>query len=166
NAKYVRDLAAEMLSDQLQRGQKSYEQVKVPFDKVTALLDGKKPENLPEADDATDFAFVADYGYLMRRLEAGQNYLRTTGGSEPAFKQNSGELQRETHVLAALAQVIATDDYGYGDDPTFKGYADTMTQSALEAAAAAQSGDFAKFDLAVNAMNQSCAKCHLDYRTN
>ncbi|HEX6983789.1 MAG TPA: hypothetical protein VF170_00365, partial [Planctomycetaceae bacterium] len=86
NAKYVRDLAAEMLADQLQRGQKSYEQVKGPFDKIATLLDGKRPEGLPEADDATDFATAADFGYLMRRFEAGQNAMKTTGGSEAAFK--------------------------------------------------------------------------------
>ena len=166
DAKYVRDLATEMLSDQLQRGQKSYEQVKLPFDKVSALLDGKRPDDLPEADDATDFALTSDFGYLMRRFEAGQNYLRTTGGSEPAFKQNAQDLIRETRVLAALSEVIASEDFGYGDDEKFQGYATLMTQAALDAAAAAQAGDFAKFDLSNSALGQSCNKCHGDYRNN
>jgi hypothetical protein len=166
NAKFVRDLAGAMNSDQLQRGQKSYEQVKVPFDKIATLLDGKRPDGLPEADDATDFALSADFGYLMRRFEASQNYLKTTGGSEAAFKQNSADLIRETRVIAALSKVIAADDYGYGDDKKFQGYATVMTDASLAAATAAEKGDFAAFDLAASNLSQSCVKCHADYRNN
>ncbi|MBA3316182.1 MAG: cytochrome c [Planctomycetaceae bacterium] len=166
NAKYVRDLSAEMIADQLQRGQKSYEQVKVPFDKISLLLDGKRPEGLPEADDATDFAISADFGFLMRRFEAAQNYLKTTGGSDAAFKQNAADLVRETRVLAALSKVIAHDDHGYGDDAKFQGYANAMTEASLAAATAAEKGDFAAFDLAASNLAQSCVKCHGDYRNN
>lgn len=166
NAKYVRDLASEMLSDQLQRGQKSYEQINGPFKKILPLLEGKRPDGLPEADDATDFAMTADFGYLMRRFEAGQNYLRTTGGSESVFKQNAADLRRETRVLAALSEVVAADDYGYGEDPKFQGYASGMTKWSLDAAAAAEAGDFQKFDLSVSSMMQSCTQCHQEYRNN
>ncbi len=166
NAKHVRDLSAEMLTEKLQRGQKSYEQVKVPFDKITALLDGKRPEGLPEADDATDFALAADFGFLMRRFEASQNYLKTTGGSDAAFKQNAADLIRETRVVAALSRVIASDDYGYGDDSKFQGYATQMTEAAMTAATAVENGDFAAFDLAASNLAQSCVKCHGDYRNN
>ena len=166
NAKYVRDLSAEMIVEKLQRGQKSYEQVKLPLDKIATLLDGKRPEGLPEADDTTDFALAADFGYLMRRFEAGQNYLKTTGGSEAAFKQNAADLTRETRVLAALSKVIAGDDYGYGEDSKFQGYAAFMTESALKAATAAEQGDFAAFDLEASNLAQSCVKCHADYRNN
>ncbi len=166
NAKYVRDLSGAMNSDQLQRGQKSYEQVKVPFDKVATILGGKRPEGLPEADDATDFAVSVDFGFLMRRFEAGQNSLKTNGGSEAAFKQNAADLIRETRVLAALSKVIAVDDYGYGDDKRFQGYATQMTAAALAAASAAEKGDFAAFDLQSSNLAQSCVKCHADYRNN
>lgn len=166
NAKHVRDLASEMLVDQLQRGQKSYEQVKQPFEKITTILDGERPAGLPEADDATDFAMTADFGDLMRRFEAGQNSLRSTGGSEPAFKQNAADLTRETRVLAALSEVIASDDYGYGEDPQFQGYASKMTEASLDAASATEAGDFQKFDLAVSAMMHSCTQCHGEYRNN
>lgn len=166
NAKYVRDLSAEMLVDKLQRGQKSYEQVRVPFDKITTLLDGKRPEGLPEADDATDYALAADFGFLMRRFEASQNYLKTTGGSETAFRQNAADLMRETRVVAALSKVIADDDYGYGDDSKFQGYAMQMTEASMSAATAAEQGDFAAFDLAASNLAQSCVKCHGDYRNN
>jgi len=166
NAKYVRDLSAEMLTEKLQRGQKSYEQVKVPFEKITTLLDGKRPEGLPETDDATDFALAADFGFLMRRFEAGQNYLKTTGGSDAAFKQNAVDLVRETRVLAALSKVIADDDYGYGDDSKFQGHATLMTDASMSAADAAEKSDFKAFDLAVSNLAQSCVKCHGDYRNN
>ena len=166
NAKFVRDLASEMTSDQLQRGQKSYEQVSVPFGKVTTLLDGKRPDDLPESDDATDFAMVVDFGYLMRRFEAGQNGMRTTGGSEPAFQENAADLAREARVIAALSRVCADDDFGYGEDPAFQDYATAMTDAALAAAKAAEEEDFNAFDTAVNALGQSCVKCHSDYRTN
>jgi Cytochrome C' len=165
-AKYVRDLSGQMLSDQLQRGQKSYEQIKQPFDKVVAILDGKRPADLPEADDATDFSVVADYSYLMRRFDAGENVLKTSGGSEAAFKQNAADLARETRVLAALSKVVAREEYGYGDDTKFQGFATAMSDAAVEAAKAAEAGDFATFDTARNALGQSCVQCHGEYRNN
>lgn len=165
-AKHVRDLAAATTEEQLQRGQKSYVQVKGPFEKVAAILDGKRPADLPEADDETDFAVAADFGYLMRRFEAGQNTIQTTGGSASAFKQNAADLAREARILAALSRVVADADYGYGDDPKFQRFAADMTHAALEAATAAESGDHAKFDLAFNALGQSCNACHGEYRNN
>jgi hypothetical protein len=166
NAKYVRDLAGESMSGELQRGQKSYEQVKTPFEKITVLLDGKKPDGLPESADATDFSAVADFGYLMKRLETGQNVLKNSGGTAAALKQNAADLAREARVDAALSRVIVGEGYGYSDDAKFRGYAADMTNASLDAATAAESGDFAKFDAAFSAMGQSCVKCHGDYRNN
>lgn len=164
NAKHVRDLASEMTSGQLQRGQKFYEQVNGPFEKVKALLDGNRPDGLAEADDVTDFAMTVDFGYLMQRFEAGQNLMRTIGGSEQVFQQNAADLAREARVIAALSRVCADDDFGYGDDPEFQGYATTMTDSALAAAQAAETGDFSTFDTSINTLGQSCVQCHGVYR--
>lgn len=165
NAKHVRDLAAAMTAEELQRGQKSYEQAKEPFDKVVAILDGKTPDGLPESADETDFS-AADFGYLMRRFEAGQNATQTTATSQTTFKQNAADLAREMRVLAALSKVIASEDHGYGDDPMFQGFASAMTQAALDSAAAAEAGDFEKFGLSFNALGQSCTQCHGEYRNN
>ena len=164
NAKFIRDLAAAMASDNLSRGEKSFKQVSSPFIKVNMLIDGGKPADLPAAADETDFALAADFGNLMKRIEIGQNALKNKGSGEPAFKQNTKDLDREGHVLAALAQVIASPDYGYGDDPKFQQYAADMIRGSLDAAAAAESGDYAKFDLAQSAIMQSCTACHGEYR--
>jgi hypothetical protein len=102
----------------------------------------------------------------MRRFEASQNYLKTTGGSEAAFKQTAEDLIRETRVIAALSKVIADSDYGYGDDAKFQGYATLMTDASVSAATAAEKADFAAFDLAASNLAQSCVKCHADYRNN
>lgn len=166
NAKYVRDLAGQTVTAELQRGQKSYDQVKKPFEKIVVLLDGKKADGLPESTDSTDFSAVADFGYLMKRLETGQNLLKNTGGTAAALKQNAADLARETRVAAALSQVIVGEGYGYASDAKFRGYASAMTQASRDAAAAAEAGDFAKFDAAFSAMGQSCVKCHGDYRNN
>lgn len=165
NAKYVRDLSAAMTSEQLQRGQKSYDQVKEPFAKVVEILDGKTPAELPDSADENDFS-AADFGGVMKRFEAGQNTVQQTAGSEPAFKQNAAALAREARVLAALSKVVATDDHGYGDDAKFQEYAAAMTKAALDAAAGAEAGDFAKFGAGFNALGQSCTQCHGEYRNN
>ena len=162
-ARVIRDLAGQMVADKLVRGNKSYEQVKLPFDKLAAALDGKTA-GLPEAEPGDDFSTAADFGGLMQRFKTGEDNLRLSGGNEAGFKQNTAELVRETRVLAALAQVIARDDYGYGSDMQFRKYADNMTAAATTAATAAQAGDFSTFDLSMSTMSQSCTACHGEYR--
>jgi hypothetical protein len=154
-----------MTTEQLQRGQKSYDQAREPFVKIAEILDGDTPAELPDSADGTDFS-TADFGHLMKRFEAGQNTIQTTGGSAAAFKQHAAALAREARVLAALSKVVASDDHGYGDDAKFQGYADAMTQAALDAAGAAEAGDFEKFSLSFNALGQSCVQCHGEYRNN
>ena len=41
-----------------------------------------------------------------------------------------------------------------------------MTQAAMGAAVAAESGDFARFGAGFNALGQSCNQCHGEYRNN
>ena len=165
DAKYIRALSATAAASELTRGQKAYEQVKTPFDKIAALLDGKRPEDLPEASEEGGFLLTTDFGSLMKRLEIGQNSMRTNGGSEAALKENADSLRQEARVMAALATVIASEDFGYGEDQVYQDYATELRQAALDAAKAAKAKDFEGFGKAANAIMQSCNRCHADYRT-
>lgn len=166
DAKYIRELASEAVSTQLARGQNSFEQVKAPFDKISLLLDGKPAESLPEADEEGDFVLAADFGFLMRRLEIGQNSINTNGSSAAALSKNSEALDQETRVLAALGIVIASEDYGYGEEEAYQGYVTEFRKAALDAAKAAEAKDFEAFDKSTNLMMQNCNNCHQEYRNS
>lgn len=166
DAKFIRDLAAEAVANPLTRGQNSFAQVKGPFDKISLLLDGKPAEDLPESEEEGDFVIASDFGFLMRRLEIGQNSLSTNGSSAAALSKNAAALNQETRVLAALGIVIATEDYGYGDEDAYQNYATEFRDAALEAAKAAEANEFDTFDKSANLMMQNCNNCHQEYRNS
>lgn len=164
-AKYVRALSAQAAASELSRGVASYKQVKEPFDKITKLLDGKKPEKLPETPDDVGYLLTTNFGALMQRLKVGRDDLRRNGGDESDFTKNAGELSRQTRIMAALGAVIANDDFGYGDNAKYQGYATELRKSALKASEASAAKDYAAFQEATNIVIQSCNRCHADFRT-
>ncbi|QDT65499.1 cytochrome c [Calycomorphotria hydatis] len=163
-AKYVRELAAEINSEDLRRGAKSQRFVRGIFDRIDAALNNNLPPDLPDASDEVDFSEVADFGSLMKRIEVGGENLGVIAGSEVLLKQNSDAIRREALVQGVLAQVIAAEGYGYGDDATFRGYANDMSKAAAGMAAAAKSANLEQFDLAKSLLGQSCTNCHGEYR--
>lgn len=164
NAKYIRDLAAKMVEKKLMQGRASFKQVEEPFLNIRDILDGNPPAGLPESPERREFAEVADFGFLMKRLERAEKWLTTNGGSEASLKENAADAAREAAVIAATAKVITLPGYGYEDDDEFKGYANAMLQAAREMTAAAKKGEFEAFQMARSKVSQACTQCHSSYR--
>ena len=160
NAAAIRTLSAEMVSEPLKRGAASQRKLQGAFESIEEILQGSTPAELPEIDESAGFLDVADFGDLMKRLEAAQNWLTVNVGSEEALKEKKEEAAHEAHVLAALAQVIADEGYGYSDDEEFLGHSEPMRDAALKIAEATESGDFAEVEAGLSRIMKSCTECH------
>ncbi|MBC8289417.1 MAG: hypothetical protein H8E37_03780 [Planctomycetes bacterium] len=168
DAKYIRVLSAKMTevcSSAAARGRKSYDEVNESFLKICSILDNNSPAELPEADDEADLLDVAEMGYLMKRMKRAMEWMQNNTGSEESFKENAELAGREVSVIAAIAQAIKDESYGYGEDGEFKGHATEMGGNASEMSKAAKGGNFNEFDQLRSKVDQKCTQCHMTYLT-
>ena len=63
-----------------------------------------------------------------------------------------------------MAEAVQQPDMDYADDEGYVAYANQMRSAATAAAKASRNKNYAKLNNAVNAVGQSCANCHGDYR--
>lgn len=167
DAKYLRALGYEMVevsSSAGARGRMSYGQVNGAFLKICDIIDNNPPAELPEVDEESDMLDAADFGYVMKRLERGMEWLQNNVGSEDGFKENSELAQREVDVIAAISQAIADPSYGY-EEPDYVGHAVEMRDAAKEMSKAAEGQNFSTFDELRSKVDQKCTQCHMTYRT-
>ena len=166
NAKYVRDLAGSMTKDDLKRDKTSYNAVKAPFEKIVDILNGSPPADLPDSPDTADFADVAAMGDLMKRLDRAERWFKGNARSEDGFKENGDKAVHEANIIAAIAKVISTGDYGYSDDEDFLGHANPMRESSRKMISAVKEQNFPAYEKGLSRVSQSCTQCHTEYRNN
>lgn len=164
NARFVRDLAGQMLTEKLARGRKSFEQVKTPFETIIEILDGGSPAELPDSKDQAAFSDVADFGHLMQRIDRGFKWIQGNARDEESYKENAAKVRHEAAVLGVLARVIKEEGYGYADDEDFVKHADDMLGACLIVEKAVASETFADYDKAIGKIDQLCTQCHMGRR--
>ncbi len=165
NAKIVRDLSALMIAEKLRTGAKSFKQVQIPFEQLTATLDGSPPSEVKKPSDEDSFADVADMGGVMKRMEMLAKFLKDNSGSEDVFTKYKDDLRHRAYILAAMTKALNTEGYGYSDDEVFLKFSNTMVEACIKMAEAAEAEDYKTFDKTLPIINQNCTECHSEYRT-
>jgi len=163
-AKFVRDLSAQMFSNDLARGRKSFEQVKGPFEKIVEILDGSEPAELPESKDQAVFSDVASFGGVMQRMDQGFKWIQTNARDEESYKENSERVRHEAAILAVMARVIEEEGYGFSDDEDFVKYANQMLKACQTIEVSIKNEKFEDYDKAISAIDQLCTRCHMGRR--
>ncbi|VAX36678.1 hypothetical protein MNBD_PLANCTO02-112 [hydrothermal vent metagenome] len=164
NAKLVRNLSAQMISEKLRSGAKSYKQIRIPFEQICDTLDGSPPSGLKKPSDEDSFSDVADMGDVMKRMEMLIKFLKDNAGNENTFKKYQDDLKHRAYILAALTKAMNSEGYGNSDDEVYTKYTNNMVKACVAMAVAAESDDFAAFEKAMPQVNQSCIDCHTAYR--
>lgn len=101
---------------------------------------------------------------LMARLERAEKALAEVSASEAAFTKAPERLVHEAEIVALIGEFIQQPEFEDFSDETYRGYASTMRDAAVQAAAATRKGDFAAAQSAISALRKSCDTCHGDYR--
>ena len=108
---------------------------------------------------------VSDRGPLMQRLEVAlEENLSPAMADRATFARQRAAIGHEAQLLAALAALIARDDFESADDEEFIHYADQLRQAAVDLTRAAEENDYRRARAAAGNVSQACSDCHDGYR--
>lgn len=166
-AHFIRALAVKMVdvtSSSTAGVKKSYDAVNESYLKICDILDGNSPPELPEVEAEADFVDFVEMGFLMKRLERGEEWLKNNTGSEDSFNEKGPLAQREVSVFAAVSESFMTEGFGYNEYEDFADWANGMRDAAKAMHKAVPAKAFNEFDAARSKISQSCTACHGVYR--
>ena len=166
DAKYVRDLAKQMNSDTLRSGPKDQKRVLELYEAMSDTLNRSRPADLAEPPESDGFAEVAEMRLLMHRMDEAEKRMKTEAGTDTALTSRKDMVAHEAALMATFAKIVTLPGYGYEDDPKFKGYANEVVKAALSIKEAAESNDFATYELSLTKVSTTCSNCHSDYKNN
>ncbi len=166
DAKYVRDLAKQMNSDTLRSGPKDQKRVLELYEAMSDTLNRSRPADLAEPPESDGFAEVAEMRLLMHRMDEAEKRMKTEAGTDTALTSRKDMVAHEAALMATFAKIVTLPGYGYEDDPKFKGYANEVVKAALAIKEAAESNDFATYELSLTKVSTTCSNCHSDYKNN
>ncbi|MEQ9409700.1 MAG: hypothetical protein RIK87_18335 [Fuerstiella sp.] len=166
DAAFVRDLAKRMNESTLQRGKKDQSRLLELFENMTDTFNRSRPAGLEEPPAEDSFADVAEMRLVMMRMEEAQKRMKTEAGSESAFDSKKDMIRHESSILQTLTKVIALEEYGYGDDAEFTGYAKEVMDAAAEIRNATEANDFGTYEVALSKISTTCQQCHSVFKNN
>lgn len=166
DAGYVRDLAAQMNSDTLQRGAKDQRRLRALYESISDTLNRSRPAGLEEPAAIDSIADVAEMRLVMMRMSQAEQQMRTEAGSEGSFEKNKDMVLHEAAILATLTHTVTLEGYGYSDDPTFVGYGQEIVEAARSIINSANSGDFSSYELSLSKISTTCQTCHSEYKND
>lgn len=166
DANYIRDLAKRMNEGTLRRGKKDQDRLLILFENMAATFNRSRPAGLeePPADDS--FSDVAEMRFLMMRMAESEQRMKTEAGSESAFDTKKDLIRHEAALLATLTKVIAREEYGYGDDQEFVGYANKVIDAANAIRNSTDANDFDTYQVSLSKVSTSCQECHSVFKNN
>lgn len=166
DAPYIRDLAKKMNESTLQRGKKDQVRLQLLLEKMTATFNRSRPADLeaPPADDG--FSDVAGMSSVMKRMGEAEQRLKVEAGSESAFESKKAMIQHEATILGTFTHIISREEYGYGDDPEFKGFANKVIEAAQTIRNSTEANDFSSYEVALSTISTNCQACHSAFKNN
>ncbi|MFM8951972.1 MAG: cytochrome c [Planctomycetaceae bacterium] len=145
--------------------EQSFAEAQARLEDLTGLLDGNSPQPSPSIETAERWSQMTGRSPLMTRLEMAQEVMRPAIASRAAFEKRTAGLLHAAEIMAVIGEVIQQPDFEDHDDETYKGYAATMRDAALQVRDACLEGDYEAARAAAGKLEQSCDACHGDYRS-
>lgn len=162
--KFVRDLGYEISMNASGTGRSAFSATEEPFLKLMTVLDGGTIDFEPQESVANpDVIFVAD---IMKLIDASLKAVKANVNTESRLKENPAGIEREMRVLAALMAIMRTDGYDNADADLYQKLTGNFFDGAMQSAEAAKSEDFESFKTGLSMMQNTCAECHQQYKSN
>ncbi len=158
----ARDRFAAVASECNQGNDKTFAIATQAAEDLQKLVSGSRL--IGAAANKVDWGRVAARSPLMMRLERAEKTLAEVSASETTFAKEPERFLHEAEIVALIGEFLQQPNCDDFSDDTYRDYASTMRDAAVQAAAAARKGDFATAQTAVSALRKSCDTCHADYR--
>ncbi len=162
NAKFVRDLAANVSTQATGTGREPFNAAQTSFEQIVSILNGGPP---PEMDAAgvVPFSEVADRSELMKRTKRSFDWLKSEINTADRFNESTEDIRREATVLAVFGGLISTDSYDSSDEPQYQQFAREFVDANLAITTAVEAKDYEQFTIARDRVQNACAACHGEY---
>ena len=168
NAKYVRDLAAqiaELTSSDKAKNKNTFDAVAAAFEKIDEILKGSSPAGLPDSPDDKDYGeAISNLVFLMKRIKNSEIILKTSVNNEAALKKEADKVAQEGALLAFMGGIITTPGFGWGGDAEFAKAAQPLREGGKQLVEAAKSGNYPMYDEAMSRIAKSCNECHPKFK--
>ncbi|MCH2115564.1 MAG: cytochrome c [Pirellulales bacterium] len=140
----------------------SYAAAKKARQVLNDLIRGQ-PVELPAKPPAG--GSLANFSQVMQRMEQGlEENVSPSLASARQFRSEVQTVVHDAQLLAALAQAICHENYEYGTDPTYLGFAIVLREACRELHQATSEVNYNAARAAVGKVSQSCSDCHEAYR--
>jgi hypothetical protein len=131
---------------------------------LTQIFDVFRGQPMTDAEVSED-QLMPEFAPLMQSMEEiAETALPVYLSRQVEFGKNADAAARKAAVLAVLSQVIRAEEFGFADDETYQGHAETLRDAAQQLQKASLTNEFQQSVDAAVAIGNACAKCHANYR--
>jgi hypothetical protein len=145
-------------------GEQAYQYARLRKEELQELVRGGSFGDAEKPIEAVDWSQVIDRVPTMLQLETSLNNLKTLTANKGDFEGGLEDVLQQASVIAVIGKVLAEEEMEGGDDEDYRGLASEMTKTAQNLLQACKLRDFDSAGKAVNQIEQSCNKCHEDWR--
>lgn len=115
-------------------------------------------------DPNVDWETAADRSPIMVQLEMANDALKRMTSNASEFQANAERIFHHSNLVAAMAKVILQSGMPESEEESYAEFSIAMQTAALQLKSSVKNNDFAAALSAANAVSQSCADCHAQWR--
>ncbi len=143
---------------------KGFQYCKARKEDLQELVRGGSIAAASQIPESIDWSVAANRSPIMVRLEAANEDLKRMTSSAAEFQSNTEDVFRLSNLVAAMAKVIVQDGMPEAEEESYLEFSEKMKTASLELKSAVKLNDFEAASKAANAVSQSCADCHSEWR--
>ena len=143
---------------------KGFQYCKARREDLQELVRGGSIAVEKQIPDSIVWSVAANRSPIMVRLEAANDDLKRMTSSESEFKASGEDVFRLSNLVAAMAKVIVQEGMPEAEEESYVEFSEKMKTASLELKSAVKLNDFQAASKAANAVSQSCADCHSEWR--
>lgn len=145
-------------------GEQAYQYARLRKDELQELVRGGSFAETEKPIEEVDWSQVIDRVPTMLQLDESLKQLKELTASKGEFEGGVEDVLQQASVIAVIGRVLAQESMEGGDDADYRGQAGEMTTNASNLLQACKLSDFDSAAKAVNLIEQSCNRCHEDWR--
>lgn len=143
----------------------AFQMAKDSATRLADLIRGGNFGDEPGAEAVSDWTDVIDRSAVMDRLEhLVSEPLKTNLAAEDSFAEAPEDVLHDAAMVAVLGRVLQLPYMTDADDEDYSAFATEMIEAAQSVTTATIANDFDRAAAGLNQINQSCIRCHAEWR--